>query len=1130
MLAKILYGKTKLVGFLLLAGWPGFSAVVVRADPAPPQPNSFTTQAEIDASPERLKATVTVRLSGSSPIYGITVKASSVTARETLAKLDYWAPESTQQFNLDIPAMHSHPGRYHLLLTLTYADAEQHVQQPVIGLEYHVNGSDKAPPSGDPLSIAPTIRLKGDTLSWEGLQAKYENPQLDLTAGPFWSLDKTYTPSDHAIDLRAGDAGPATPQWVFPQIARISWTENGLHHSALQAWSIVTDTNGQAHPTHAPLAGGPLSTAQTNPTVIAATVFALALTVFYGGARYTRGPPHQIKSHRHDWIGLAGILALTGWLAFNVHPELWFNSTWTTGGDTASHAYYAQVFTDWFWSGKISGWLPESFAGFPAFTFYFPLPFVLTALLSVPFGIQDAFNVVSMSPAVFLPAATYAMVWMMGWSVAARWFATLGATAFLFTTSTTFWGGNALATFTGEFAYGWGMMAAALYLGSMHKALQKGGRWWLVAALAETGVALSHGYPLLVVGFGSFMVLCSCAKPLNALRTILQVHALAFLLIAFWLWPLIENLPWTLPNDTPVWIDKLGALWPIELWPLEIGLLAGGLLIWKKQFDLGGFALLVGVALTSLVGFIVADQVGLAAARFFPLLQWTLCVLLGGALGAALERWNKRPLLWALTASFATLWWCQPGITQSNAWANWNLSGYESKPLWPIYRKVADQLKGSIDAPRIMFEHDPANGDTGSTRTMEAFPLFGTRPVLEGLYMESSLTAPFIYQLQAEVSEIPSSPSSRYTAVRTNADQAIAHMKELYADTLLIRSNAMKKRFRSDDRMEIVAELDPFVILKIKNFSQQLVEPITVALSPQPQQNWMDDAFARFRLAHPYQTRRVYLRSGQTAPTQQTPTDHATAKLIEFSRERLVFETNAIGQPHLIRMTYHPRWQSTTGEPIFLTEPAFMLVVPKQARVELVFGESLATQAGKFASILGLCLLIVSIFWPRWASQNPQPPTLNPHAFSIWISVLPSVAIVSAIIWWTNPERVYQAGNELFAKGAFLSAAPLFESAAEQRRLPTSKTEALFWTARSYELGADPARATAAYEKLRSTYPQFYQYPESAYRLIDLHLASNRQDLAVAQFNELEKYAPGNQWTEKAATLIGMPKFLTPTH
>lgn len=68
----------------------------------------------------------------------------------------------------------------------------------------------------------------------------------------------------------------------------------------------------------------------------------------------------------------------------------------------ASQVFYAKVFMEWRPPGNISGWLPESFAGFPAFTYYFPLPFTLMGLLQFAVGQQVAFKLVSMLPA-FLP-------------------------------------------------------------------------------------------------------------------------------------------------------------------------------------------------------------------------------------------------------------------------------------------------------------------------------------------------------------------------------------------------------------------------------------------------------------------------------------------------------------------------------------------------------------------------------------------------------------------------------------------------------------------------------------------------------------------------------------------------------
>ena len=54
-------------------------------------------------------------------------------------------------------------------------------------------------------------------------------------------------------------------------------------------------------------------------------------------------------------------------------------------------------------SGRLSGWTPDWYAGFPAFTFYMVIPSLAIALLSyvIPYGI--AFKLVAISGVVSLP-------------------------------------------------------------------------------------------------------------------------------------------------------------------------------------------------------------------------------------------------------------------------------------------------------------------------------------------------------------------------------------------------------------------------------------------------------------------------------------------------------------------------------------------------------------------------------------------------------------------------------------------------------------------------------------------------------------------------------------------------------
>jgi len=823
-----------------------------------------------------------------------------------------------------------------------------------------------------------------------------------------------------------------------------------------------------------------------------------------------------------EWLGAAALAALTVWIVSEANPQLWLTDTWSTGGDVASQVFYAKVFMDWLPAGKISGWLPESYAGFPAFTFYFPLPFSLMGLLQFAVGQQVAFKLVSMLPAFLLPAATYATGAMFGWRVPARLLAATAAAGFILGVSTSYWGGNVLAQLAGEFAYGWGLLLAVLFWGVLSVALRKSGRWWLLAGVLEALVALSHGYALLMAGFGAFLFLLSSDRVWRDLRIILQAHALAFLLIGFWLIPLIENLPWTIPNDTPTLLDSWGTAWPEALRPVAAGWVALlAMLFFAPRKWQGHVTFLLGICLLGVFGFIVGSRIGLADLRLFPFAQWALAAVSGAAVGWWLRRWVKRgavPVAIAVMVAM-TAWWA-PGVATIKAWSHWNLTGYESKPMWKHYLATAEANAGPLDGPRLVFEHDPANQDIGSTRAMEALPMFGSRPALEGLYMESAISGPFIYQLQAEVSARPSSPLTRYPSFAGSIDEAVAGLDEWYVDRLVLRSGAMKERFGSDPRFRLIAEHGPLSTYEFTELQSRLVQVADTPLAADDREGWLRKAYIRYLLEFPYRERHVFLEEGQSLPESTAADGPGTVEVKAFGRERLVFETDRPGRPHVVRMSYHPRWVSTGGETVYLAEPAFMLIYPQSETVELVYGRSTGDRVGAVFSIAGLLLL-------GWGSRrraviNPGREAGDDHARpGRFLGFTALVGVLTYALWWSGPESIYQRGHEEFNQQNWLDAAASFDKVYGKRHNPPGRAEALFWAARSLDVGGEKQQARVRYELLRSDYPENYWYAESMFRLIEIQHQANRADDAAVLYEELAEVAPDNRWTEEAARLLG---------
>src|SRR5437867_8554415 len=64
----------------------------------------------------------------------------------------------------------------------------------------------------------------------------------------------------------------------------------------------------------------------------------------------------------------------------------------SNGGDMASHVYAAAYMRDVLLPhGRVTGWCPGNYCGFPLFQFYFPLPFIVIALASyvIPLNIRS---------------------------------------------------------------------------------------------------------------------------------------------------------------------------------------------------------------------------------------------------------------------------------------------------------------------------------------------------------------------------------------------------------------------------------------------------------------------------------------------------------------------------------------------------------------------------------------------------------------------------------------------------------------------------------------------------------------------------------------------------------------------
>ena len=176
--------------------------------------------------------------------------------------------------------------------------------------------------------------------------------------------------------------------------------------------------------------------------------------------------PPAPASGRGRWWWVPGAVTVVTILSVIVvtlsqlHPSLLLTNTATTGGDTGAHIAMPKFMESLLSHGRLTGWDPGWYDGFPLYTFYFTLPdlFIAVAGWIAPYDIAFKFGTVLGS--VLLPICA----WACG-----RFFrlrppfpALLAAASlpFLFDYTFTIYGGNLFSTLAGEYAFSFSLSLA----------------------------------------------------------------------------------------------------------------------------------------------------------------------------------------------------------------------------------------------------------------------------------------------------------------------------------------------------------------------------------------------------------------------------------------------------------------------------------------------------------------------------------------------------------------------------------------------------------------------------------------------------------------------------------------------
>ncbi|MFN2432075.1 MAG: hypothetical protein ABR599_04530, partial [Gemmatimonadota bacterium] len=447
--------------------------------------------------------------------------------------------------------------------------------------------------------------------------------------------------------------------------------------------------------------------------LLAAYTLLCALAWGLAATRRRRSPPRARGYAGELLVSLPALTAalFMGAVLLTIFPPgLLTLDTTPAGGDFASQVVALRHLREELLpNGRVYGWSHEQYAGFPLFVFYFPLAFLVVVLVSLVTPLTVALKLGSLLGPVLLAPAWWLTLRWLGPPLAARWCAPGAALAFLLIEEQSVWGGNLASLLAGKFAYALGYPLAWLAMGQAWKTRDRSSGWWPVPVLlALTGLA--HGYTLLCAAVGVLLLGMHPRLWWRRWWHVGRSGILAFGLLAWWLLPLLWNLP--LDERLPRALGAHGSRSAAAPRGLAGVCAPRG----------GGRAAPGAAAITPprrprLAGRVHGSPVRGVRARLqpgrgrrpFPA-DAARALLLAGCweLGLLIElaRPRLRPALAAAAVATASCL-AAAGVEYVPAWARWNLSGMERKARWRDYAGVMRHVAGAVGDPRVAFEHHP---------------------------------------------------------------------------------------------------------------------------------------------------------------------------------------------------------------------------------------------------------------------------------------------------------------------------------------------------------------------------------------------------------------------------------------
>jgi len=664
---------------------------------------------------------------------------------------------------------------------------------------------------------------------------------------------------------------------------------------------------------------------------------------------------------KNNLIDLIVLIFIFLFLLSYFKPSLILSATTTAGGDTASHyptaVYLKEVLLP---AGKIMGWDPGNYAGYPLFYHYFPLTFLLMALLNFIFPMQVAFKLVTVLGTFLLPFCVYGSFRFLKYRFPVPVLAAAFSLAFLFMEANSMWGGNIPSTLAGEFSYSLSLALMILFFGSLYSGVRSKDKIILNAALIFL-IGLSHGYTLIGTGLIAAFFLFTRDSFLENLKYLFKVFGLGGMLLAFWLLPFFGSLAYVTSYVARWRIASIFEAVPLILIPF-FALSGLSFFLNRKDPRMHYFAYFIAAGLLI---YSLSPMIGMLDIRWVPAVQVFLTIFGAAFLSRFIDR-VRFPQLLPFIVFLLMFVWITPNVSFIRGWISWNYEGFEGKRAWPLFQEINAYLSQSGKG-RVVYEHSPDHNVFGTERAFENLPYFAKRNTLEGLYMQSSISSPFVFYIQSEVSKLASGPFPQFSYTSLNVAKALRRLKMFNVTHYIVRSPEAKEQAAAVPQLRLERRFENYEVYALTANDGRYVVPLRYEPVLYATDNWKQDFHAWFKndevndvhLVYSKDKDRFRLKTDSLDKIIHVPVRLPTVSIEEtIGNEEIIFDTSLVGYPHLIKVSYHPNWKVEGADMIYLVSPSFMLVYPNRSHVKLTFCRGPLNYLGGIISLFGWLIVL----------------------------------------------------------------------------------------------------------------------------------------------------------------------------